>query len=387
MAYCIKLKVSASTNRNLKYYIYRSKSAIDIDTIAKIKNILPVMVIDEATYDSAQMDGTDYVAYDNQVKSQAMVGIDYVGPEPVAIPANEYEALIENNTFNEYTYSIILKLNPLPITYNGIMYYYSVIGVDTSNDTITHLSRVKAELLLSDYVTAGTREILYCDNYTGFPTDEWNPLATPDWDTDIVLGDVKNPLTYNRYGSPFVDAVPIFNNAEVDVDTRCALLFNHITMKVPNIWRTNNTKYNYRKLKSFKLRNIYDNKYGDFSEPTYQSQLPVTNERMLIFKKDVTTVAVGSQGIPIDMSETELLSMAIIRKNGLYYDNQLHRQLGSNRFNIQEQEKIAVFSEASVQEKISIDFEVSGGATYNYTFYIQDVYGKYSEPTVLIVET
>lgn len=383
MSYNIKIKIKPSDNKNLKFYVYRSKNPNDINTIAKIRTIIPTMIIDEAAYPDSNLEDGEYVVYDSA--NMTIAGVNYIGPEPVAIPATEYEALLTANMRNEYTNSFIVKLVPLELEYNGIMYYYSVIGVDETNNLITHLSQVKAEILLSDYQKEGTREILACDNYTGKPSDTWYNIANPDWDTEIVFGDINNSITYNRYGSPFVETVNIFSDVEIEVDTRCASLFNHITMRIPNIWRMENSEYNYRKLKSFKIRNIYDNKYGDYSEPTYQSTLPVSNERMLIFKKDVTKIA--DKETPIDISESESLALTVLRKNGIFYDTVQHRKYGCNKYNINENEKIAVFNESSVQKTINIDFDAIGGAIYNYTFYIQDVYGKYSEPCVLIVET
>lgn len=385
MSYCIKIKIKPSDNKDLKFYIYRSKNANDINTIAKIKNLIPILVVDEANYLKSNLEDNEYVVYDDL--SKTLPGVNYIGPEPVSIPATEYETVFSSHIYNEYTSSVILKLAPLDITYNGVMYYYSVIGVDTNNNLITHLSQVKAEILLSDYKNQGTREILACDDYTGFPKDNWYSIATPDWNTEIIFGDVNNPITYNRYGTPFVDSVKIFNNTEIEVDTRCAVLFNHITIRIPNIWRMNNMTYNYRKLKSFKIRNIYDGKYGDFSEPTYQSSLPVSNEKLLIYKKDITNEDISTRESAIDKTENDLLVLTIIRKDGLFYNSVQHKMLGCNKYNISEQEQIAVFNESSVQQEINIDFEAIGGAVYNYTFYIQDVYGKYSEPCVLIVET
>lgn len=385
MSYCIKIKVKPSDNKDLKFYIYRSKNANDINTIAKIKNLIPVLVIDEANYLKSNLEDNKYVVYDDL--SKTLPGVNYIGPEPVSIPATEYETVFSSHIYNEYTSSVILKLAPLDITYNGVMYYYSVIGVDTNNNLITHLSQVKAEILLSDYKNQGTREILACDDYTGFPKDNWYSIATPDWNTEIIFGDINNPITYNRYGTPFVNNVKIFNNTEIEVDTRCAALFNHITIRIPNIWRMNNMTYNYRKLKSFKIRNIYNNKYGEFSEPTYQSSLPVSNEKLLIYKKDITNEDISTRESAIDKTKNDLLVLTIIRKDGLFYNSVQHKMLGCNKYNISEQEQIAVFNESSVQQEINIDFEAIGGAIYNYTFYIQDVYGKYSEPCVLIVET
>lgn len=385
MTYCIKIKVKPSDNKDLKFYIYRSKNANDINTIAKIKNLIPVIVIDEADYLDSNLEDNEYVIYDDSTK--VFPGVNYIGPEPISIPATEYETVFTSHMYNEYTSSVILKLVPLDITYNGIMYYYSVIGVDDTNNLITHLSQVKAEILLSDYKNQGTREILACNDYTGFPNDTWYSIATPDWNTDIIFGDIENPITYNRYGTPFVDDVKIFNNTEIEVDTRCATLFNHITLRIPNIWRMNNMTYNYRKLKSFKIRNIYNGKYGDFSEPTYQSNLPVSNEKLLIYKKDITSEDISTREVAIDKSNNDLLALTIIRKDGLFYNKSQHKMFGCNKYNIDESEKIAVFSESSVQQEINIDFNAIGGAIYNYTFYVQDVYGKYSEPCVLIVET
>ena len=385
MSYCIKIKVKPSSSKNLKLYIYRSRNANDINTIAKIKNLIPVLVIDEANYLKSNLEDNEYVVYDDL--SKTLPGVNYIGPEPVSIPATEYETVFSSHIYNEYTSSVILKLAPLDITYNGVMYYYSVIGVDTNNNLITHLSQVKAELLLSDYKNEGKREILACDDYTGFPKDSWYSIATPDWNTEIIFGDINNPITYNRYGTPFVDNVKIFDNTEIKVDTRCAALFNHINIRIPNIWRMNNMTYNYRKLKSFKIRNIYDGKYGDFSEPTYQSSLPVSNEKLLVYKKDITNEDMSTRESAIDKTENDLLVLTIIRKDGLFYNATQHKILGCNKYNITEQEQIAIFNESSVQQEINIDFEAIGGAVYNYTFYIQDVYGKYSEPCVLIVET
>ena len=383
MSYCIKIKIKQSNNKNLKFYVYRSKNANDINTIAKVRTLMPILIVDELNYNKDFLEDEYYVVYDS--KEKRLEGVDYIGPEPVSIPATEYETTFNTHIYNEYTNSIILKLAPLDIEYNGVIYYYSVIGVNT--DLITHLSQVKAELLLSDYKNQGTREIFACDNYTGFPTDEWYSVATVDWNTEIIFGDINNSISYNRFGTPFVNSVKIFSNTDIKVDTRCAVLFKHINMKIPNIWRVNNIEYNHRKLKSFKIRNIYDDKYGDFSEPTYQSNLPICNERMLIYKKDITIESELTRENPISRTELDCLALTIIRRNGLYYNKAQHNYLGCNKYHINENEKIAVFNEASIQREINIDFNANGGAIYNYTFYIQDVYGKYSEPCVLIVET
>ena len=383
MSYCIKIKIKPSDNKNLKFYVYRSKNVNDINTIAKIQTIMPILTLDELNYDESNLEDEQYIVYD--FKTKKLPGVEYLGPEPVSIPTIEYESVFDKHMYNEYTNSIILNLTPLEITYNGIVYYYSVIGVDEANNLITHLSQVKAEMLLSDYQNEGTREIFACDNYTGFPTDDWYPITVVNWTTEIVFGDIENSINYSRFGTPFVNNVKIFSDTEIKVDTRCAMLFNHINIKIPNIWYANNMEYNFRKLKSFKIRNICNGKYGDFSEPTYQGSLPVSNEKLLIYKKDITSNPESTS--PIDKTNLNFLALTIIRKNGLFYNKSQHNPLGCNKYNINEKEKIAVFSESSIQKEINIDFDAIGGTVYNYTFYVQDVYGKYSEPCVLIVRT
>ena len=148
MSYSIKLKIKPSDNKNLKFYVYRSKNPNDINTIAKIRTIIPTMIIDEATYPDSELENGEYVVYDSS--SITIAGVNYIGPEPVSIPATEYETILETKKRNDYTSSFVVKLVPLELEYNGIMYYYSVIGVDETSNLITHLSQVKAEILLSD---------------------------------------------------------------------------------------------------------------------------------------------------------------------------------------------------------------------------------------------
>ena len=209
MAYRIKLKIQPSINRNLKIYVYRSKNQSDIESIGKVKNLLPVIILDENTYPLEMMENDQYVIYDAPENPSTVV---YNGPQPTAIPTNEYETIYSVKSLNEYTGYSIVKMNPLPLDYAGTLYYYSIIGVDTANTLITHISRVKAEILHSDYVNLGTREIQYCNDYNGLPTDIWETLTMVDWNTNIVLGDLVDTVSYTRFGSPFIDEIKIFDS-------------------------------------------------------------------------------------------------------------------------------------------------------------------------------
>lgn len=384
MAYRIKLKIQPSVNKNLKIYVYRSKNQADIESIGKVKNLLPVIVLDETTYPESMMENDQYVIYDAPENPDTVI---YNGPQPTAIPANEYETIYSCKNINEYTGYNIMKMNPLPLDYTGTLYYYSIIGVDSTNTLITHISRVKAEILHSDYVSMGTREIQYCNDYNGLPTDVWETLTTVDWNTNIVFGDLADTVSYTRFGSPFIDEIKIFEAKDVIIDTRCVINFNHITLTVPNVWQMDNQKYNYRKLKSFRIRNIYDEHYGDWSEPTYPSVLPVAVERLFVLRKDVTALTSEERQHPISLEElNDTLVYTIIRRNGKFYTTE-DIPLNYNRYTLNEDEgKKAVYSENSVQPDIVFNFNARGNTVYNYTFYIEDVYGKHSAPTVVVVE-
>lgn len=384
MSYKIKLKLKPSINKNLKIYVYRSKNQADIESIGKVKNLLPVIVLDEATYPISAMEDDHYVIYDSP---ENVNGVIYNGPQPTAIPVNEYEINYNAKMLNEYTSYNVVKVNPLQLEYAGTLYYYSIIGVDTENSLVTHISRVKAEILSSDYVNMGTREIQYCNEYSGTPTDVWEPLTVVDWSTNIVFGDVSDISSYTRFGSPFVDEIKIFNANDVIIDTRCVINFNHVTLSIPNIWRMNNQKYNYRKLKSFRIRNIYDEHYGDWSEPTYPSVLPVSIEKLIVLRKDVTRLTSEARQQPISLENlNDTLVYTIIRRNGKFYTSE-DISLNYNRYTLNEDEgNKAVYSEGSIQPEIVFNFHANGNTVYNYTFYLEDVYGKYSAPTSVIVE-
>lgn len=416
MAYKIKIKIKPSVNKNLKIYIYRSKNQADIESIGKVKNLLPIIVLDETTFPPELMENNQYVVYDvpnnitpaiyfqdDSSESEEVIynddygvffvdyggnddNVTYFGPQPTAIPTNEYETVYTHKAFNEYTGYNVVKLNPLPLEYSGSLYYYSLIGVDPSNSLITHISRVKAEVLLSDYINKGVREIQYCNNYNGLPTDEWKKLTVVNWSTNIIFGDMTDTVSYTRFGSPFVDEIKIFDTKDVIIDTRCVINFNHVTITIPNVWQMNNQKYNYRKLKSFRVRNVYDEHYGDWSEPTYPSILPVSIERLLVLRKDVTTLTSEERQQPINLNEiNDTLVYTIIRRNGKFYTTE-DISLNYNKYTLDESDKKAVYSENSVQSDIVFNFNATGNSIYNYTFYLEDVYGQYSAPASIVVE-
>ena len=379
--YCAKLMVPKVSD-TYKLYIYRAKNAESINTISKIKTMRPVFIIDESLAETVNINGTEhYVIYDEPGFSAP--GITYNGPVPNLIPTTEYETSVSVVSVNDFTYMNQLILKELPIKYNGTMLYYSVIGVDEANGLITRLSKVNGVMIDSDY-KKGTRHLYCCDNNTNDSNDVWRYVASVPWDETIKIGDIHDNASIARYGIPMVETVHIFSGDEVNASTRPVNSRNFMVLEIPNPWQRNNKEYNYRKLKSFKVQNVHDEQYSDFSEPTFQSLLPVSIEKMLILKKTDS----DNPDTPIGINESiDVEKYQIIRKEGIYYNAKEHRKLGLNKYNIPLNENTGVFSEGSVQDQIKIQIEARPNHVYSYTIYLFDVYGNVSIPAHLVVRT
>ena len=379
--YCAKLIIPKLSN-TYKLYIYRSKSSESINTISKIKEMKPVLVIDESIAETQDINGVAcYVIYDKADFSAK--GVTYNGPVPNLVPITEYETEVHILPVNNYTYVNKLVLNELPIKYNGTMLYYSVIGIDEANNLITHLSKVNGVMINSDYQLNGTRHLYSCNENTENEADVWNYVASIPWDEDIKIGDITDQANMSRFGIPVVETVNIFSGEDVNASIKPVVSRSFMVLEIPNPWQHNNEKYNYRKMKSFKLQNVCDEQYSDFSEPTYQSLLPVSIEKMVILKR--VDQDNPEEIIPLETMKCERYQ--IIRKDGIYYNTKDHRRLGLNKYNIPLEEKTGIFSESSVQDQIKIQVEALPNHIYSYTIYLLDVYGNVSRPAHFVVRT
>lgn len=383
--YCAKITIPKLSD-TYKLYVYRSKSPESINTISKVKTMMPTFIIDESTAEALDVNGVPcYIVIDKADFSAP--GIEYHGPNPNLIPVTEYETDVTLVTLNDYTYVNQLNLNDLPLKYQGTMLYYSVIGVDEANGIITHLSKVNGVMIDSDYKNEGTRHIYSCSDYKGDATDVWTYVSSAPWTEKIKIGDMSDPSNMSRFGIPMVEEVPIFSGEDVNVSIKPVVSRNFAVLEIPNPWQHNNKEYNYRKLKSFKVQNVCNEQYSDFSEPTFQSLLPVSIEKMVILRK--TDPENPDEIIPIEYNcfEEGFDVYQIIRRNGIYYDASKHRKLGLNKYNIPLEEKTGVFSESSVQDQIKIQVETISNHVYSYTIYLLDVYGNVSQPAHFVVRT
>lgn len=368
-----------------KLYVYRSKSAEDINTISKVKALTPIMIIDEAIAPTFDVNGVMYYKVFD-LSSRPHTGVQYIGPNPSIIPVTEYETSIDIVKINNYTYVNKLLINPLPIKYNGTMLYYSVIGVNENDNTITHLSKVNGVMMDCPYEKEGTRHLYSCDDFQDSQSDIWKYVGTVPWDKEVHIGDVNDTASIERYGNPFIDNVYIFSGEDVVTNIKSVLSGNFMSIELPNPWQHNNRQYNHRKLKSYKLQNVYNSEYSAFSEPTYQSLLPVSIEKMIILKKQDPENP--EQVIQINESGNGDVSLyQIIRKDGVYYNTRDHRKLGLNKYNIPMEESVGVFSESSVQDFIKMQIEALPNHVYSFTIYLTDIYKNVSEPAHFIVTT
>lgn len=387
--YCAKLTIPKMSN-NYKLYVYRAKNAESINTIAKVKAISPVMIIDESVCKSKKMSCNGktlecYEIYDNPNKVQS--GVQYIGPIPNVVPVTFYETNVGIVKINDYTYVNTLNFKDIDnIHDDSTMMYYSVIGVDEVNNIITHLSKVNGVLIKSQYKKDGVRHLYKCENFTNTDEDKWEYVSAVSWDEILTIGDINNQSALAKFGIPVVEKVKIFDSDKLQASIKPVPVNNFMVLEIPNPWQRNNKEYNFRKLKSYKLCNVENEQYGEYSEPTFQSLLPVSIEKMLILRK---TDAVNPKQI-IDISESvneDVDTYQVIRKNGIYYNAKEHKKLGLNKYNIPLEEKTAIFNEASVQEKIKIQVEALSTHTYSYTIYLFDVYGNVSEPAHFVVTT
>lgn len=370
-----------------KLYVYRSTSTDDINTITKLADKEPVFIIDEAVTPTETLaDGKDYyIVYDKSGYPQPD-GVVFNGPAANTVPTVEYETQVAIEKINDYTYVNVLQLNPLEIDYKGTVLYYNVIGVDEATNFMTHLSKMAGVLVDNDYKDSdSSRRILCCNDYTGEDTDVWEYVGTASWDETIMIGNVNDSFMFTRYGNPFVETVPVIDTSKVNAVLKPIIPRRYMILEIPNPWQKNNKDFNFRKLKSYKIQNIVGEQYGGFSEPSYQSVLPVSIEQLLILRKnDPDNV---DEIIPYDEPGDEVITYKIIRKDGIFYNKSDYIGLSLNKYNIPVEEKVAIFSEASVQDFIKIQMYAGIGHKYSFTMYLIDVYNNVSEPMHFVITT
>lgn len=372
--YCAKITIPRLSNQ-YTLYVYRSTNADDINTIEKVKQMTPIISIDESV-----TSGDKYVIYDRTPTVPLPNGITYLGPEPNIVPCVEYATEVGVVQRNQYTFMNSLKLEPLPLKYNGTMLYYSIIGVDTALNIITHLSPVSGVMVDCEYLN-GNRHVYSCEDYTGEDTDFWVGIGAAIWDEEIEIGNWNDSASYERWGIPVVETVPRLDPMKCSADVRPTTNRNFFVLELQNPWMRNNHEFNFRRLKSYKVQNVVGNQYGRFSEPSYQSLLPVSIEKMLILYK-VDPDVVGTINFDDDIDRIE-----VIRKDGIFYNKKEHKKLGLNRYNIPLGDTLAVFNESSTQEQIKIQFPGLSAHVYDFNIYLIDQYGNHSEATHFVVRT
>ena len=387
MEYAAKLIIpKIETDVDLTFYIYRSMNADDINTISKVSNLEPIFTFNqnEPSLIIEKINNKDcFIFYD---VPQTGAGVIYNGPKVNTVPSLEYDTAINLININTYSYVNELILSPLPLHHKeGIIFYYSVIAVDQNNNQMTHLSKVNG--ILVKYIDEKdlTRQIWSCNNYTGTDTDVWqlvNNIPYDENDNTIRIGNVMRPYSIQQLGLPVVETVPKINNIHVSLHSLISNTF--MVLEVQNPWQNNNKEFNYRKLKSYKIRNVHNSDYGEFSIPTYQSELPVSIEKMVIVYKENP----DNKDEVIGINDSTANKIEIIRRDGIYYNKSQHKSLGYNQWVIPlESNKLAVYSESSIQDTINIQISGVVGNLYVFDIYLIDIYQNISENSHYVLET
>lgn len=384
MSYIAKLIIPKLDNPNLKLYIYKAKNEGDINTISKISNLTPVIVVDQTVAQTEEYNNKQcFIIYD---KPQTTPGITYNGPQSNNVPITEYETDINIINKNAATFYNELVLSPLDLKQkDGIVFYYAVIGVDEEKNQMTHLSKISGVLINYVSDTDLKREIWSCNDYQNKDSDVWNKIITLDYNEinkDISIGNPLRPYELQNLGLPVIDTVPKIENCNINTHSLISNTF--LLLYVQNPWANNNGDFNYRKLKSYKIRNVYNDLYSDFSVPTYQSRVHVSIDKMLIYMQtnpdDENNII-----LPDDNNAT---CFEIIRRDGIYYNRSIDRDLPYNQWTIPlENNKRSIYSETSIQENLNIQISAAVGNTYVFDIYLFDVYGNVSEDSHFIFKT
>lgn len=378
-------------NKKIKYYVYRSTNADDINTISKVSKLQPVMIVDpDECVEKTISRRHCYVVYDAETSEGLNdYGVTYNGPSPNLLPTYEYESDINLIQLNTYTYVNELVLKPVELHYkDGIVFYYSVIGVLEEDNCVTHISKVNGVLIEYLQDSELNRELWACNDFQDNENDEWykvQNIAYNETDNTIKIGNVTRPNDITLRGYPIVEEVPSIPEDGIHVSLNSLISNTFMTLEVLNPWRENNQEFNYRKLKSFKIRNTAGNHYSDFSIPTYQSLVPVSIEKMIILMR-VNPASLTPARYDHDLDTVKRFE--VIRRDGIYYNRKEHKALGYNKWSIPlENNELSVFSETSIQNTINIQISGIIGNIYVFDIYLVDVYENVSPVTQYVLET
>ena len=396
--YKAKLRIPKIMPENYDIYIYRSRHYSDIATAKACRKLSPIMKIDQSvapfeTLDEIYDDNGDLIYWQDQFVVYdwepyiPVPGVEYYGPHTNNVPTREFELTEEAEFINNFTFYNYLKITPLPLppsVEQGTTYFYSVIGVDEDSKTITNLKTHSLKILYPE--TADISYHIYqCYDYTGSDTDEWIEVGAIQGDEEEII--IGKTGVNEHLGIPVIETVPEISieDDEVNVSLAPLLSSNFMVLEVINPWQANNKRFNFRKLKSYKIVSTANEMSSDASEPTFQSLVPVSIEKMIIYMQtDPVDELTKKSFNNIDESERDCFK--VIRKDGVYYNRSEYKKYGFNLWNIpSEYRRLSVFSEGSVQDMIKIQIPASAGHTYTFDIYLVDVYGNHNNGIHYIV--
>ena len=362
-----------------KLYIYRNRDRNKISTIGKCRKENPIIKVDQ---NIAETDiNNRFVIYDEP--ECVTDGIEYLGPNInyERLPLREFELKLNTEVITNESFLNQIELSPLPISnkiLNGYVFYYSIIGVK-EEERITSYLTTKSTVV--DYPKDEEMEyVIYsCNEYNNSINDIWNEVGVIEYSE----GSIKIGASDGDFNNPVIETVPKAGDISFNIST--VLSNNFMVLKVQNPWKGNDPDFNKRKLKSYKIcTRIKDTDISsDFSEPTYQSSVPVPIEKIVIYTQVDNNLDIEYE----DIDENDRNCMVMIKKNGIYYDRQKHKNLILNQRTVPEENRhISLFSNNSLMDEICIQVPATCGHEYTFNIFLVDVYGNPSVCKTVSIE-
>lgn len=322
--------------------------------------------------------------YDND---QAIIdGITYHGPvagglhTPILTATPESDIVSNSTELPLYTISA-------GGTADGVIYYYRILAVDSTNNVSDPSS------LLATYLSQETSGYQYelqeteLLNNVDIEASNWQPIVRLNDGQNILLGK-PGTTEYQSFGPIVPEEIPVFAADNVQIVLDDVVAYNKITFKIPNVWANNNPFYNKRNTKAYRV--IAIDSHGltsPHSNIIGHSSVSIPIEKMVILRKNVTDEIDENRQAPLSpLSDGVTAIQEWIRRGGIYYDALAHGTLPVNIYTTTA--PIALITEQSLfDDVLAIDPSVIPGQVYNYTIYLYDAYTNRSEPITLVVST
>ncbi len=314
-------------------------------------------------------------------------GVTYHGPEPSGLWEPKYSMVYKVQNVVNKAYVPFVEFKPTndslsDTNHEDTMYYYRIVAVDPTGKVSTPSQIIGIEY--AQDVSSIKNYIEVSENYnTNQSVATWRYLTTVRAEESFVVGQLGS-TAYSRFGKMVNEAVPVFDSSEMLIDTKYVTSDNKVVIKIPNVWKLENEKFNYRSFNAYRVASEMNGKYSDYSDVyTYSEKAHIPIEKLVVIKRVVTGQPLVEQVKASKITEGEIIK-TFIRKNGAYYSGELESSLP---LNVPHSNSPAILiTESSLFDNLQIEDNAMTGEEYNYTVYLYDAYSTESAPITTIVQ-